>query len=127
MDRLRRTHARFPCDLKVEVVTGVVGGVRLGPGTLIDISLSGALLRFSGSLKAGASYRMVCEWKEGVLELPGRLARDAGRSAKHPASRHYGLAFNLTYDQEKALLRLIDVIRREKPSDDGFLRNYWSA
>lgn len=40
--------------------------------------------------------------------------------------RHYGLAFNLIYDQEKALMRLIDLIRRaEKPEDKGFMGPYW--
>ena len=33
---------------------------------------------------------------------------------------------NLTYDQEKALMRLIDLIRRaEKPEDKGFMGSYW--
>ena len=128
MDRSRRAHARFPCELKVEVYTGPVGGVRLGEGLLIDISVSGGLLRFSGNLTTGGVYRLRVTAKEAVLDLPGRVARDAGRAGKDPKARHYGLAFNLTGGQEKELRRLLDVVRREQPTDPGedrFMRGYW--
>lgn len=126
MSKSDRTHARWPADLKVEVFTGPVGGVRIGEGILLDLSVSGCLLRVRGHLRIGATYRVSLEWKEGTLELPGRVARDAGLSATDAAARHYGLAFNLTYDQEKALMRLIDLVRRaEKPEDKGFMGSYW--
>lgn len=127
MPEARRTHARFPSDLKVEVFSGPVGGIRLGEGLIIDLSLSGCLLRFAGApLRLGATYRLSYKWGESVLDLPGRMARDAGRSAKDPAARHYGLAFNLTYDQEKTLMRLIDLVRRsERAGGGGFMSNYW--
>ncbi len=126
MDKTRRTHARWPSDLTVEVFSGPVGGVRIGAGQLLDLSLSGCLLRVRGLLKPGASYRVSLKWKEGVLDLPGRMARDAGRSGKDPAARHYGIAFNLTYDQEKGLMRLIDFVRRNDKPDKGFMSSYWS-
>lgn len=125
----RRTNARYACELKVEVHTGPTGGVRLGDALILDISVSGALLRFSGSLKAGASYRLRHEGPEGALDLPCRGARDAGRAAKDATARHYGLAFNLTGGQEKALRKLIDWVRRQPPAadDEGdFMRDYWS-
>jgi hypothetical protein len=126
MDKSRRIHARWPSDLTVEVFSGPVGGVRIGEGVLIDLSLGGCLLRVRGLLKTGATYRVSVKWKEGVLDLPGRVARDAGRSGKDPAARHYGIAFNLTGGQEKTLRSLIDLVRRtESPDDKGFMRSYW--
>jgi len=126
MSNSGRTNARWPSDLKVEVFSGPVGGVRIGEGVLLDLSLSGCLLRVRGILKTGATYRIRVEWKGGELDLPGRVARDAGLSGTDPEARHYGIAFNLTGSQEKTLRVLIDVVRRtEKPEDKGFLKNYW--
>ena len=85
-----------------------------------------ALLRVRGLLKTGSTYRMRVNWKGGALDLPGRVARDAGRSGTDAGARHYGIAFNLTGGQEKDLRLLLDEVRRtEKPEDKGFLRNYW--
>ncbi len=126
MDNSRRTHARWPSDLKVDVFSGPVGGVRIGAGILVDLSVTGCLLRVSALLKSGGTYRVSVTWKEGVLDLPGRVARDAGRSGQDPSARHYGIAFNLTGGQEKALMRLIDLVRRaEKPEDKGIMGSYW--
>ncbi len=127
MSKSDRTHARWPADLKVEVFSGPVGGVRIGEGVILDLSLTGCLLRVRGHLRIGATYRMSLTWKEGVLDLPGRVARDAGQSGTDAAARHYGLAFNLAYDQEKALMRLIDLVRRTErpPEEKGFMGSYW--
>lgn len=127
MSNSGRTNARWPSDLKVEVFSGPVGGVRIGEGVLLDVSLSGCLLRVRGMLKTGSTYRIRVDWKGGSLDLPGRVARDAGRSGTDPAARHYGIGFNLTGGQEKELRLLLDEVRRtEKPEDKGFLRNYWA-
>ena len=121
-----RTYARWPSDLKVEVFSGPVGGVRIGEGVLLDVSLSGCLLRVRGLLKTGSTYRIRVNWKGSALDLPGRVARDAGRSGADPVARHYGIAFNLTGGQEKDLRLFIEEVRRtEKPEDKGFLRDYW--
>ena len=126
MNKSGRTHARWPSDLAVEVFSGPVGGVRIGEGVLLDLSLTGCLLRVRGMLKTGATYRIRVQWKGGTLDLPGRVARDAGRSGTDAAARHYGLAFNLTGGQEKDLRLLIEEVRRtEKPEDKGFMRSYW--
>jgi hypothetical protein len=126
MDKSRRVHARFPSDLTVEVFSGPVGGVRIGEGVLLDLSIGGCLLRARGRLMTGSTYRISVKWKEGKLDLPGRVARDAGRSGKDPAARHYGIAFNLTGGQEKELRGLIDQVRRAPDADDkGFMRSYW--
>lgn len=126
MDKNDRTHARWSSDLKVEVFSGPVGGVRIGEGLLIDLSVTGCLLRVKGMLKTGGTYRVSLTWKEGALDLSGRVARDAGRSGTEAGAHHYGIAFNLTGGQEKALMRLIDLLRRaEKPEDKGFMGSYW--
>ena len=126
MSNSGRTHARWPSDLKVEVFSGPVGGVRIGEGVLLDVSLSGCLLRVRGLLKTGSTYRIRVDWKGEGLDLPGRVARNAGRSGNDPQAWHYGVAFNLTGGQEKSLRLLIDEVRRmEKPEDKGFLKNYW--
>ena len=74
MDKSGRVHARFPSDLKVEVYSGPVGGVRIGEGVLLDLSLSGCLLRVRGLLKTGSTYRLHLKWQEGALDLPGGSA-----------------------------------------------------
>lgn len=126
MDKSNRTHTRFPSDLSVEVFSGPVGGVRIGEGQLLDMSLSGCLLRVRGLLKTGSTYRISVKWKAGTLDLPGRVARDAGRSGKDPDARQYGVAFNLTGGQEKSLRDLIEHIRLTvKPDDKGFMGSYW--
>ncbi len=126
MDKSRRVHARFPSDLTVEVFSGPVGGVRIGEGVLLDLSIGGCLLRTKGLLKTGSTYRISLKWKEGVLDLPGRVAREAGRSGKDPSAFQYGIAFNLTGGQEKSLRGLIEHVRRTPDADDkGFMRSYW--
>lgn len=126
MNKNGRTHARWPSDLVVEVFSGPVGGVRIGEGVLLDLSLTGCLLRVRALLKVGATYRVSVKWKDGLLDLPGRVARDAGRSGTDAAARHYGIAFNLTGGQEKSLRLLIDQVQRnQKPEEGGFMRSYW--
>ncbi|MEK7233455.1 MAG: PilZ domain-containing protein [Elusimicrobiota bacterium] len=126
MDKFRRTHSRFPSDLPVEVFSGPVDGVRIGEGNLLNLSLTGCLLSMRGLLKIGSTYRIRVKWPEGSLDLPGRVARDAGRSGKDSTAQHYAMAFNLTGDQEKALRGLVDFVRRSDKSDDkGFMGSYW--
>ncbi|MBI2788465.1 MAG: PilZ domain-containing protein [Elusimicrobia bacterium] len=126
MNESGRTHQRWPSDLVVEVFSGPVGGVRIGEGVLLDLSLTGCLLRVRGLLKVGSTYRISVIWQDATLDLPGRVARDAGRSGTDAEARHYGIAFNLTGGQERSLRGLLDHVRRnQKPEDGGFLRNYW--
>jgi hypothetical protein len=96
---------------------------------VLDLSLSGCYLLFGGALKNGGAYRLRCEHAGEYLDLPGRVAREGPRAPNDPRARHFGMVFTLTRDQEKALMRLIDHVRRgpEKPGEDRFLRDYWSA
>jgi hypothetical protein len=131
-DRSRRAHARHPCDLPAGLFTGPTGGVRLSGARIMDLSLTGCLFAASEALSLGSTYRLVVEARGGPLELPGRVARDAGRSGKDPRTRYYGFVFNLTAGQERALRVLLDELRRapEDPGEDRLgrsLRDYWSS
>ena len=132
-DPIRRSHARILCDRPVEVFHGAASGRLLGPGRLMDVSLSGAFLGFAGELQRGTTYRLRVEGPEGPLDLPFRVAREGPRSgAKNPGVRQYGLILNLSADQERLLRRLVDVLRRQPAADqesglDRTLRNYWSS
>jgi hypothetical protein len=132
-DAFRRAHARIPCDREAVIFVGVSSGRRLGEGRLLDASLSGAYLRYSGELQRGTPYRLSVEAEDGPLELPFRVAREGPRGGpKAPGARHYGLIFNLSADQERRLRRLLDVLRRHPPaagenSFDQKMRDYWSS
>ena len=99
----------------------------------MNVSLSGAYLRFEGELTRGTAYRLSIQGPEDTFELPCRLAREGPRGgAKTPGARQYGLVFNPSADQERLLRRLVDVVRRQPLSDketgfDRSLRNYWSS
>ena len=111
MDHATRAHSRFPAGLTVEIFTGPTEGSKIGAGSLLDISLGGCLLQYGGLLNIGATYRLRCVFENEYLDMPGRMVRGAGKSSLDPKARRYGLEFTLTYDQEKALRRLIDRIR----------------
>lgn len=131
-DRSRRAHARHPCDLAVGLFTGPTGGVRLSGARVLDLSLSGCLFSAAEELSRGSTYRLIVDRPGAALELPGRVARDAGRSGADPKRRFYGFVFNLTAGQERALRLLLDDLRRapEGPGEDRLgrsLRDYWSS
>ncbi len=132
-DVFRRSHARIRCDRAVEIFMGASAGRRLGEGRVLDASLAGAYLRFEGELQRGTPYRLVIAGADGPLELPFRVVREGPRGApKAPAARHFGLHFNLSADQERGLRRLLDVLRRQPPTDsetrlERGLRDYWSS
>jgi hypothetical protein len=131
-DAIRRSHARIPCDAPVEVSLGAAAGRRLGPGRLLNVSLSGAYMGFDGELLRGTPYRLRIDTAEGSLDLPCRVVREGPRAPKEPGARRYGLVFNLSADQERRLRRVVDVLRRQPSPDkesrlDRSLRDYWSS
>ncbi|MDE2141960.1 MAG: PilZ domain-containing protein [Elusimicrobia bacterium] len=129
-DLIRRAHARYPCELPVEIYQGAASGYRLGNGILLDISLAGAFLRTEQDLKPATSYRLKFESPDGLLEIPCRVARVGPRNAPEmPKARHYGLTFNPSVDQERQLLRCVEQARRSPPVHespfDRAMRDYW--
>lgn len=126
-DLFKRAHARFPCDMPVFLFTGPVGGIKLGTARVLNLSLSGCYLSFPGQLKVGGAYRLRREAAGAYLDMPGRVVRESRRDTRRAEAQLYGFVFTLTRDQEKALMRLIDHLRRtpERPDEDRFLRGYW--
>lgn len=126
-DLFKRAHARFPCELPMALFTGPTGGIKIGTARVLDLSLSGCYLSFPGELKVGGAYRLRREDQGAFLDMPGRVVREGPRDPKDAKARRYGLVFTLSRDQEKALMHLIDHVRRhaEKPGEDRFMRGYW--
>ena len=127
-DAIRRSHARIPCDHRVEIHHGATGR-QIGHARMLNVSLSGALVSVDRELQRGVPYRLRLDGPEGPVDLFCRVAREGPRAG---GQRQYGLVFNLTADQERVLRRLLDALRRqpsaadEKESDfDRSLRNYW--
>jgi len=120
----RRAHARVECDLPVEVFGGATEGGRVGGGYLVDLSLAGALLAYDGELSASTPYRVRLQTAEAGLDIPFRITRETARSPGHTDLRHYGLVFNLTSDQERALRKIVDARRPrpEPPAEESLLR-----
>ena len=132
-DAIRRSHARLPCDLPVEIYRGAAAGSRLGGGRLLNLSLSGAYLAFDGELQRGTPYRLSLAGPEGPVELAFRVIREGPiGGAKTSGARSYGLHFNLTADQERHLRKLHDALRRRPHTEpetrfDRTLKDYWSS
>jgi hypothetical protein len=130
-DIVRRSHARVPCDVPVRVLRGAAAGSLLGDGRLLDVSPAGGYLRFAGELERGSPYRLRAETDKGAVDLPFRVARIGPRgSAQHPGIRHYGIVFNLTAGQERALSHWVDWLRRHPPTVpetrlERSIRSYW--
>ena len=129
-DLIRRAHARFPCERPVEIYQGAASGYHLGPGILLDISLSGSFLRTEQDIKPATSYRLKIDGPDGLIEIPCRVARVGPRNAPEmPKARHYGLNFNPSADQERQLLRCVEQARRAPPANetpfDRAMRDYW--
>lgn len=132
-DAIRRSHARIPCDRSIEVHHGATGRL-IGPGRLLNVSLSGAFVAYAGELQRGTPYRLRVDGPEGPVDLLCRVVREGARAGpKFPGVRQFGVVFNLSADQERLLRRLLDVLRRQpQPADeketglDASLRNYWS-
>lgn len=131
-DPIRRSHARHPCDLPVQLMLGAVTGSPAGEGRLIDLSLGGGHLLCERELMRGTPYRLRVAAPDGPLELPFRVVREGSRGGKDaPKARRYGLVFNLSSDQERRLRALVDVVRRapEPPGQDRVdrsMRDYWA-
>ena len=127
----QRAHARWPCDIAVELFAERAKGPLFGRGVLIDISLSGAFLCSTEALKIGSYYRLRFAGSADTTEFPFRVAREGPRAdPKKKEKRYYGLTFELSPDAERRVRLIIDRLPREKTVEedkrDRSARGYWS-
>lgn len=127
----QRAHARWPCDIAVELFLDRAKGPFFGRGVLIDISLSGAFLRCTAALKAGSYHRLRIAGSADTTEYVFRVAREGPPGdPKKKEMRDYGLNFELTPDAERKVRLLIDKLPRENTVEedkrDRSTRGYWS-
>jgi hypothetical protein len=110
---------RYACDLKVEVLLPDDGSGRsLGEGTLIDISLSGGVLSFSGPLRQGIPYVLRLT-KPAVAVLSCRVQRDLGASWGNPTLRYFGIVFDLSPEQEDVFASVLAILADREPPEIG--------
>jgi len=127
----QRAHARWPCDIAIELFRDRPKGPLFGRGILMDISLSGAFLRSEEALSVGSYYRLRVAGSADATEFPFRVAREGPLGdLKKRVIRHYGLRFELDTETEKRLRVLIDRLPREGTLEedvrDRSTRGYWS-
>lgn len=128
----QRAHARWPCNIEVQLFQGQAAERPIGRGLMIDISLSGAFLRCVDELKVGSQYRLSFVGVTGALEIPFRVARvDPQADPEKKEVRYYGLTFVVDEAAEQRLRLLIDKVRRtdtlEEDKRDRSARGYWSS
>jgi Tfp pilus assembly protein PilZ len=122
----RRVHARYPCDVPVEVFSPV-SAKKLADGRLLDLSMGGGSLETVLRLQKGVLYELRLDWLGQPMKLPARVAWVAPVAAKATA-RRFGMSFNLTTAQESVLKLIVDRLRTEQfPQDRGIARDYWSV
>lgn len=124
-DPLRRLHGRHALQTAVGV-RSFSTGARVGEGMLVDIGLGGALLRIGAVLERRVTYVFAFSLDGPILELPGRVVRDGPRDPAKPGVRRYGIQFNLTTAQERALqTQLKAALRPPPPARRDIMRDYW--
>lgn len=123
----RRIHARFPCDLPVEIHSPVAGQ-KLMTARLTNIGMGGAQVETEISLQRGVPYEFRLVWFKPAIKVLARVAWEAPADPKRPKSRRYGVSFSLTTQQEQAFKPLIDQLRSDHwPKDEKTARDYWSV
>lgn len=122
----RRIHARYPCDLPVEVWPA--GAKRAqGRGRLLNIGMGGGLLETSLHLDKKTSFAIVITQGKSRFAMNCRLAR-AQPEARSGALLHYGLSFTLTMEQEHKLKVAVEKRRAaaaKSPADDDKMKWFW--
>jgi hypothetical protein len=98
----RRVHARFSCDLPVEIYSGA-SAAKLADARLLDLSLGGGAISTPLSLQRGGVYEFRFNWGKERLTVMGRVMwAQAGK---------FGVSFDLTPAQEHLLRALVDKLR----------------
>lgn len=122
----RRIHARYPCDLAVEVWS-IDDKRRRGRGRLLNIGMGGGLLETSLPLEKNTPFAIVIIQGQARFAMNSRLAR-AQPEARSGALNHYGISFILTKEQENKLKTAVEkrrVAGVKSPADDNKMKWFW--
>jgi hypothetical protein len=124
-DPLRRLHARHACATAV-VVHSFSTGAKVADGMMVNISLGGTLIDIRAVLERRIAYILKFSLGGPILNLPGRVIWDGPRNLTDPRLYRYGIQFNLTTAQERALTAQLKVLIRpsQSPGRD-IMRDYW--
>lgn len=99
---------------------------KVGDGTLINVSLGGALINIAAVLERRVAYVFKFSLGGPRLELPGRVVWDGPRNPAQPRFHRYGIQFNLTSAQERVLQAQVKALIRPPPSPRrDIMRGYW--
>jgi hypothetical protein len=127
MVRPARFHQRFQCDILVDVYSPA-HRTKYAEGRIVDIGVGGVGVDLLYVLAKNAPYEFRFKFEERDLRLTGRVAWEGPRDPKKKKAHRYGIAMNMSVDQEAQVRIIIDRIRhKQMPSEEGRLRNYWSA
>ncbi len=106
----RRAYARLSCDIQTAIFP-YARQDKIGEGRIVDIALGGAQIRCGTDLQKRVPYRLRMLWKDRVIEIDSRVAREVGSEPGEPRMHVYGMAFNASSSQEFRLRPLIEELR----------------
>ncbi|MBI3551911.1 MAG: PilZ domain-containing protein [Elusimicrobia bacterium] len=128
MVRPVRYHARFVCDIPVDIHSPALRSRKpLGQGHIVNISMGGVGVMTTLKIERSVPYEFRFEYADQKLRLTGRLAWEKPQNPKTPEVRGYGISCTLSVRQEQAMKIVVDRLRTEQwPTADDRMRNYWS-
>lgn len=106
----RRTHARFACDLPVEVYSPL-DSAKLGDARLLDLSMGGGAVRGELKLRTRQPYEFRFNWGAERLSVLGQVVWAAEEPAARSREARFGVRFSLTAQQESLLRSLVGRLK----------------
>jgi hypothetical protein len=130
MVRPVRFHARFPCDLPVDIHTtnATRWAKPLATGRISNISMGGIGVWTEHLMSKGVPYEFRFQYAGLAVRLTGRVVWEMPKNPKTPRSLGFGISLTMSVKQENTLKVVIDRIRAEQsPDGDDRMKNYWSV
>ncbi len=130
MVRPVRYHARFACDMPLEIHSPAARRWTkpLAHGRVVNISMGGVGVLTPYPLEKGVPYEFRFTYADQEMRLTGRVAWEKPRSTKDPLNHGYGIACTLSVKQEQGMKLVVDRLRTEQwPTPDDRMRNYWNT
>jgi hypothetical protein len=113
--QIKRHHARFACDLPVEIFSPV-SQAKLADARLFDVGLGGGNVYSDFNLQRAVSYEFRLSFgKKEQLAVLGQVVWSAPTDQRERFNR-YGVTFNLTSSQEALMSTLVDQLSRAQSS-----------